>query len=95
MSHELLRRPAAAAGRYNPGGFRVTREPPPLVREGWQQLSGARVEVEARDSEAIRSLRYTLDRPLGDYVFLAAEGCNQIRLVTLDSPVRSAANLGR
>jgi len=76
--------PRAAAAGYNPGGFRLRREPPPAVLEGRQQLAGATVEVAARDAEAIRSLRFTLDRPLDEYVFLAVEGCDQGRQAVFD-----------
>lgn len=76
----------AGRARYTPGGFRVTREPPRLVREGQQRLSGAMVEVAARDEDAIRALRYTLDHPVDDYVFVTAEGCRQIGRGTLDHP---------
>ena len=76
--------PRAAAARYSPGGFRIRREPPPAVLEGRQQLAGATVEVAARDAEAIRSLRFTLDRPLDEYVFLAVEGCDQGRQAVFD-----------
>jgi hypothetical protein len=84
MQREPVVAPAAGRVRYSPGGFRVTREPPPLVLQGSQHLSGATVEIETRDGDAIRSLRYTLDRPLDDYVFLAAEGCSQIAMAVLD-----------
>jgi hypothetical protein len=84
MQREPVVGPAAGRVRYSPGGFRVTREPPPLVLQGRQRLSGATVEIETRDGDAIRSLRYTLDRALDDYVFLAAEGCSQIAMAVLD-----------
>jgi hypothetical protein len=48
------------------------------------------VEVAARDAEAIRSLRFTLDRPLDEYAFLAAEGCDQVRQAVFD-PLRATA----
>ena len=44
-----------------------------------------------RDTEAIRSLRYTLDRSLDDYVFLAAEGCSQVRLAMFDRSASKSA----
>lgn len=70
--------------RYNSGGFRITVEPPLLVREGRQQLEGATVEIVARDAEAVRTLLFTLDRPLDEYTFLAAEGCKEVRLATFE-----------
>ena len=91
LAREPLPGPAAARGRFNAGGFRVDREPPPLVREGRQRVADAIVEVEVRDTEAIRSLRYTLDRPLDDYVFLAAEGCSQVRLAMFDRSASKSA----
>jgi hypothetical protein len=84
-------RAAPRAGRgFNPGGFRLRREPPIAVLEGRQRLAGATVEVAARDAEAIRSLRFTLDRPLDEYAFLAAEGCDQVRQAVFDPPGATA-----
>jgi hypothetical protein len=83
MAPEPLRMQAQPP-RFNPGGFRILLEPPVLVREGSQMVDGGRVEVVARDAQSIRTLLFTLDRSLDDYVFLGAEGCKDVRLAVLE-----------
>lgn len=55
--------------------------PVALVRQGTQQLDGGRVEIVSRDQTAIRALQFRLERPLNDYVFLFASGCDTMTAV--------------
>ena len=72
--------------------LRHTAVPVEAVLRGRQQLDGARVEVVSRELTAIRGLRFRLNRPLGDYIFLFAAGCGTMRsMLGVDLPVASAA----
>jgi hypothetical protein len=84
MKPEPMRMPQGMQPGFNSGGFRITAKPPALVRDGRQQLDGATVEVVDGDATIIRSLRFTLDRPLEEYAFLAASGCKDVRLAVFE-----------
>jgi hypothetical protein len=72
---------------------RHTIVPVEAVLRGRQQLDGARVEVVSREMTAIRGLRFRLNRPVGDYIFLFAAGCDTMRSVRgVDLTVASAAD---
>jgi hypothetical protein len=58
---------------------RQTAVPVEAVRSGRQRLDGALVEVVSRRASEIRGLRFRLDRPLKDYVFLFAAGCGAMK----------------
>lgn len=74
--------------------LRHTVVPVEAVLRGRQQLDGARVEVISRETTAIRGLRFRLNRPLADYIFLFAAGCGTMRSVLgVDLPVASAVDL--
>ncbi len=54
---------------------RQTAVPVEAVSSGLQRLDGAVVEVASRRASEIHGLRFRLDRPLEDYIFLFAAGC--------------------
>jgi hypothetical protein len=60
---------------------RQTAVPVEAVRSGRQQIDGALVEVVSRRASEIRGLRFSLNRPLKDYIFLFAAGCGAMKSV--------------
>lgn len=74
------RGPAAATrAQFAPGGFRLRPVAPPLVVDGSQQVSEARIEVIEREAGIIRGLAFTMNNPLNRYAFIAADGCTKVR----------------
>ncbi|MFT3771105.1 MAG: hypothetical protein QM820_37290 [Minicystis sp.] len=57
--------------------------PPPIVRDGRQQIPGATVDVVERGPRGIRALRYRFEEPLSQLVFLRFRGCDAPERVTL------------
>ena len=70
-------------GRFTPLSVRTDADPPPIVRDGWQMVDGARVEVAGRSGMRITGLRFHLPLSLGSYAFIAAEGCRSVSLVAM------------
>ena len=70
--------PPWAAPTY---GATVRQTPIPVeaVRRGRQQIDGALVEVVSRGPSEIRGLRFRLNRPLTEYIFLFAAGCDAMQ----------------
>jgi hypothetical protein len=80
-------------GSAHVASVRHTVVPVEAVLRGRQQLDRARVEVISRETTAIHGLRFRLNRPVGDYIFLFAAGCATMRSVGgVDLPVASAAD---
>lgn len=75
----LRRRPPPNLAVFSSGGVRITPTPPQLMRDGHQQVGGARIELVGSGSAVIHTLRYTLDKPIEQYAFLAVEGCTKAR----------------
>ena len=61
---------------------RQTAVPVEAVRRGRLQLDGALVEVVSRRASEIHELRFRLNRPLKDYIFLFAAGCGAMKSMT-------------
>jgi hypothetical protein len=75
---------------------RQTAVPVEAVRSGRQRLDGALVEVVSRRASEIRGLRFRLDRPLKDYIFLFAAGCGAMESrAGADLPEVTAAEASR
>lgn len=48
---------------------------------GRQRLDGAWVDVVGRDDRAVHALRFRLDRPVAQYAFLFAAGCDVMEVI--------------
>jgi hypothetical protein len=73
------RGPSAVRAQFSPGGMRIRPVSPSLVRDGHQQVGEARIDVIEADGAVIRTLGYTLDKPLEQYAFIAVDGCTKVR----------------
>jgi len=73
------RGPPAVRQQFASGGVRFRPAPPPLVHDRHQQVGEARVEVIEQEGAVIRGLGFTLDKPLEQYAFIAADGCTKVR----------------
>lgn len=70
---------AAARAQYGSGGVRFRPVPPLLLTAGRQQVGEARIEILERHGPVLRTLGYTLERPLEQYAFIAVDGCTNVR----------------
>ena len=73
------RGPPPVGAQFSPGGIRIRPVSPPLVSEGHQRVGDARIDVIEANGAVIRTLGYTLDKPLEHYAFIAVDGCTKVR----------------